>query len=258
MSVRTMALVWEKSQHSGTNLLMLLAIADFSDDDGRAYPSVLTLAKKCRMSKRNAQDRLRELAESGELTIRKNAGPPPKYPNLFKVNLRALGVQPTAPVKPPAPVQSDVARGEAHCAAGVQPTAPKPSYNHQEPIYVLQDVCDQAKPDRLHECPHAEVLRLFAEKLPALSQPRSWEGQRATNLRARWRWVLTANDIGGARLASNKAEALGYFSRFFEYVGQSDFLMGRTGNWQCDLPWLMKSDNFSKVIEGKYENRVAA
>ena len=45
------------------------------------------------------------LAESGELTILKNQGPPPKYPNLFKVNLDALGVK---------------------------PTAPKPSFNHQE------------------------------------------------------------------------------------------------------------------------------
>lgn len=133
MSVRTMAAVWESSQHSGTNLLMLLAIADFADDDGRAFPSVGKLATKCRMSKRNAQDRLRELAESGELTIKKNQGPPPKFPNLFMINLKHLGVKPTAPVQPTSPVQSDVERGAVHCAPGVKPTAPKPSYNHQEP-----------------------------------------------------------------------------------------------------------------------------
>ena len=64
-----MARVWELSRHVGTDLLMLLAIADFSDDDGLAFPSVEKLAKKCRMSKRNAQDRLKVLSESGELTI---------------------------------------------------------------------------------------------------------------------------------------------------------------------------------------------
>lgn len=133
MSIRTMSKVWESSQHSGSNLLMLLAVADFSDDDGIAFPAVEKLAKKCRMSKRNAQDRLRELSESGELTIFKNQGPPPKYPNLFKVNLDALGVKPTAPVQPTSPVQSSVERGAAHCMAGVNPTAPKPSVNHQEP-----------------------------------------------------------------------------------------------------------------------------
>lgn len=54
MSVRTLSRVWDFSQHSGTHLLMMLAIADFADDDGRAYPAVPTLAKKCRMSSRNA------------------------------------------------------------------------------------------------------------------------------------------------------------------------------------------------------------
>lgn len=37
MSVRKMAEVWEHSHHAGTHLLMLLAVADFADDDGRAY-----------------------------------------------------------------------------------------------------------------------------------------------------------------------------------------------------------------------------
>lgn len=50
MSIRTMSKVWECSQHSGSNLLMLLAVADFSDDDGMAFPAVEKLAKKCRMS----------------------------------------------------------------------------------------------------------------------------------------------------------------------------------------------------------------
>ena len=36
MSVRTMAKVWESSRHAGSDLLMLLAIADFADDDGNA------------------------------------------------------------------------------------------------------------------------------------------------------------------------------------------------------------------------------
>jgi hypothetical protein len=133
MSIRTMSKVWESSQHSGSNLLMLLAVADFSDDDGVAFPAVEKLARKCRMSKRNAQDRLRELSESGELTILKNQGPPPKYPNLFRVNLGALGVKPTAPVQPTSRVQSSVKRGEADCTPGVKPTAPKPSVNHQKP-----------------------------------------------------------------------------------------------------------------------------
>ena len=48
MSVRMIAAVWDRSAHAGNALLMLLAIADFADDEGRAFPSVSTLAKKCR------------------------------------------------------------------------------------------------------------------------------------------------------------------------------------------------------------------
>ena len=75
MSVRTMARVWALSKQSGTGLLMLLAIADFADDDGNAYPSVGTLAAKCRMSDRNANHILAALQAAGELEVRHNEGP---------------------------------------------------------------------------------------------------------------------------------------------------------------------------------------
>lgn len=70
-----MARVWEFSRNRGNDLLMLLAIADFSDDDGNAYPSVQTLAEKCRMKSRNANLILASLRQSGELEIRQNEGP---------------------------------------------------------------------------------------------------------------------------------------------------------------------------------------
>lgn len=131
MSVRTMAKVWESSQQAGSDLLMLLAIADFADDDGNAYPSVATLAKKCRMRPRNCQYILRNLEQSGELTIGVNAGP--FGANLYRVNLDALGVQSSAGVQSFAGVQHSAPGGAKDCAKGVQRIAPKPSKNHQEP-----------------------------------------------------------------------------------------------------------------------------
>ena len=133
MSIAVMSRVWSDSQHAGSTLLMLLAIADFADDDGQAYPAVQKLADKCRMSKRNAQDRLRELADSGELSIFKNQGPPPKFPNLFQINLTALGMKPTSPVHSTAPVKSSVSRGEVQRIKGVKPTSSKPSGTIKEP-----------------------------------------------------------------------------------------------------------------------------
>lgn len=125
-----MARVWEHSRQSGTHLLMLLAIADYADDDGNAYPSVTTLAAKCRMLPRNAQTILAALRMSGELEVRPNEGP--RGTNLYRVVL-AQGVQILAGVQSRAGVQRNAGRGAKACAKPLQRIAPEPSMNHQEP-----------------------------------------------------------------------------------------------------------------------------
>ncbi|SAK48265.1 hypothetical protein AWB79_01271 [Caballeronia hypogeia] len=113
--------------------------------------------------------------------------------------------------------------------------------------------------DALPDCPHQKLIGLYAERLAELPQPRIWEGERQKSMRARWRWVLTAKKPDGTRYATDEQSALDYFSRFFWYVSESDFLTGRNGKWTgCDLAWLMKSENFNKVIQGNYQNKSAA
>ena len=131
-----------------------------------------------------------------------------------------------------------------------------------EPENKTDEAADQAdqpatKPS-LPACPHLELLDIFAEQLPELPQPKPelWEGQRAKALASRWKWCLTAKKRSGARYATTKAEALDFFRRYFGYVGKSDFLTCRDGRWAgCDLAWLVKADNFAKVLQGNYENR---
>ena len=134
MSVRTMARVWEDSQHGGTELLMLLAIADFADDQGTAYPSVATLAEKCRMKPRNANYILAALQESGELQVRQNKGVngTNRYRNVLE-SLGAKKVQPVAVVQSPAGVQCSALTPATECASPLQSVADKLSVNHQEP-----------------------------------------------------------------------------------------------------------------------------
>ena len=67
MSVRLMADVFEFSEARGTDRMVLLAIADEADDDGKGgYPGFDLLAHKCRLPRttvRRAVDRLEELGE---------------------------------------------------------------------------------------------------------------------------------------------------------------------------------------------------
>jgi hypothetical protein len=137
-----MARVWAESQHSGTHLLMLLAIADFADDHGRAYPAVSTLAEKCRMQPRNANVILAALRASGELNVKLGQGP--RGTNLYRINLQAEGVQRLAGVQEHAGVQGLASTPAKACsppckglpetpAKAYSQTINEPSVNHHEP-----------------------------------------------------------------------------------------------------------------------------
>lgn len=69
MSIKIMSRVWEKSQLKGSELLLLLAIADNARDDGHAWPGLTTLAEKTRLSRQTVSKKLGALVESSELYI---------------------------------------------------------------------------------------------------------------------------------------------------------------------------------------------
>lgn len=127
MSVRTMARVWAESTHSGTDLLMMLAIADFADDDGNAYPSVGTLALKCRTSPRHVNRILALLRASGELEIRLNEGP--KGTNRYRIALK--GMTPVSPPTSRSPLTPVSSTPDLHVPKPLTPTSDEPSLNHQ-------------------------------------------------------------------------------------------------------------------------------
>lgn len=70
MSIKVMTDVWTNSKHKEGSLLVLLAIADFADDAGFAYPGQDTLAKKARLSRRQVIRVIQLLIQSGELTTK--------------------------------------------------------------------------------------------------------------------------------------------------------------------------------------------
>lgn len=71
MSIREINRVWETSPHKGSELLLLLAIADHANDHGEAWPSQETLAAKTRMSVRQVRRLALTLEESGALGIQR-------------------------------------------------------------------------------------------------------------------------------------------------------------------------------------------
>jgi uncharacterized protein YdaU (DUF1376 family) len=109
------------------------------------------------------------------------------------------------------------------------------------------------------DCPHAEVLALWAEVLPQLPQhlASQWRGARAAHLKARWR--ETAAEKGWV----SQTDGLDYLRRLFGFVGRSPFLCGRAppiGSrppFVAELAWLVEPGNWAKVLEGKYHQEAA-
>lgn len=67
MSVETSNRVWKQSCKGGTPLLLLLALADWSDDWGYCHPSIEQMAIKCRQTERNILNLIADLEKSSEL-----------------------------------------------------------------------------------------------------------------------------------------------------------------------------------------------
>src|SRR5262245_55973925 len=88
MSIEVTSAVWKWSRQKSGPLLVMLAIADYTNNECIAWPAVSTLARKVRMSKRNTQRCVRALQETGELEVRRNKGR--RGSNIYRICLTRI------------------------------------------------------------------------------------------------------------------------------------------------------------------------
>ena len=101
--------------------------------------------------------------------------------------------------------------------------------------------------DPIPPCPHAEIIALYHSMLPSNPRIKVWDAARQARLRTRWR-------------EDPKRQCLDYWQRYFAHVAASPFLTGRVSTGERKpftpgLEWLVKAENFAKVIEGRYHDR---
>lgn len=93
-----------------------------------------------------------------------------------------------------------------------------------------------------------QILDAYHELLPDLPRVRDWNDRRHRKLAARIR-----------ERAAKGADKVDYWRRVFDKAARSDFLCGRKTDWRCSgLEWLLEPKNFTKLIEGAYDNTGAA
>jgi len=104
-------------------------------------------------------------------------------------------------------------------------------------------------------CPHKELLNLWGKHLPHLTQPRSWEGTRQTNMKQRWIQAGKPSAYSPDGYKTTEA-GIKWWDSFFGYIANDTSLangfesQGRT--WRPDLEWVVNATNFQKIIDGKY------
>ena len=110
MSIKIMSRIWEEGPDQQGELLVLLALSDWANDEGDCWPSMAGIARKTRIEERSARRIIRRLEEAGWLSVVVNGGrhgcnqyrinPDPKSPG-HNVPRTEKTLTPDPPVPPP-------------------------------------------------------------------------------------------------------------------------------------------------------------
>jgi hypothetical protein len=104
-----------------------------------------------------------------------------------------------------------------------------------------------SKIDKNPPCPRQEIIELFAKHSPSLIQPRLVTDSVKEAISSRWR-------------QSPRHQSLEFWQKYFDYCESLDFLAGRKTPTQGGKPfrvgleWIVKAENFAKIINGNYAN----
>lgn len=119
-----MSAVWDHSCETHTQKLVLLALADNANDEGKCWPSIATIARKCQLAERSVY---RQLSRLGELNLLKYSSGGGNKSNRYTLRLTPdtkSGVQTVHPCQP-------VRGGVTQCQGSPDRESEEPSGNHK-------------------------------------------------------------------------------------------------------------------------------
>jgi hypothetical protein len=205
--------------------LVLLALADCANDEGRCWPGLASLCHKTGKCRRSLQESLRSLDQAGHITRTENPGK--------GMNYVVHPVAKSAPVARNAPVAKSATTGSKNCHGGVAKSAPKPSKNHQEPspIKRAHALPDDWEPQDFGAATESRKVvdgwppGEFAAQLEAFRAHHGKKGIKFHDWQKAWStWVLNTRKFGIGR--NDRQDGLGKTSR----------AIAGLGDWNDDRP----------------------
>lgn len=217
-----MSLVWEVDLQASQKIV-LLALADCANDEGNAWPSVATLARKSSKSERTVQMMLAELEAAGHITRRQVSGKGCNYDVHPRKNCAPAEFAP-AQISPEPPQELHPTPAES---------APNPSKNHQEPSKDTSTDADRLTSDEVFEGWNNLAGRCGLQAVAKRTDARTRSIRRMAKAYPVDDWVSV-----------------------FAKIEQSPFLKGTNDRgWRCDIDFLLNEKNFVKILEGKYDRQ---
>ena len=106
-------------------------------------------------------------------------------------------------------------------------------------------------PRALGNVPVQQVLQTYNDVLGnRLPKAQMLNDKRKRVIAQRWREMLNSQDPSGKVRFTDTASGLAWFGKFFAKVARNPHWMGENDRgWRADLDWILKPDNFVKILE---------
>lgn len=262
MSVRVLTKVWDGYPGGGSELLTLLALADWSDDDGHCFPSIRKIAEKVRLKERQAQRVVHSLIAAGFVEVIGNElGGPPGSSRRYCLNLsRLTGVSHDTPAG--VVEVTPIARtGVIQDGDGCHPRR-ETGVSH-DTLTVIEPLKNRLEGDKppvsskaADLCPYQQIIDLYHEAMPNNPRCKVFSKARKAAIKSRWSEAanLTCKPFG----YSSREDGLKAWKAFFEICAESDFLTGKAPAtngrppFLADIDFLMSQSGFARTLENKY------
>lgn len=221
-----MSKVWaDQTITDHQDLIVLLAIADYANDDGVAWPSIDSIAQKSRFSRRSVFYVLDRLKKADKLSIKTGGG---RASSTYKIKT----YQPCKDCTPP--VQGLHGTRASTCTAPVQN-----GIAVLHPIRKESSVEPKKRKDKIASLSPSAVFDEWNSKANQLPKCRQLSDKRSHSLKARLRDPFFCE----------------HWISAITRIHDSSFCCGSNNRgWKADFDWFIQPDTVVRIMEGKYDN----